>query len=101
MEHCDSKGPLPLDPSMLGEQAMKCRAYAKALNYINNKLGQKEAAAGLLEWGRENLKGELKVRERWYEKLNEWEKALEAYKRKEGQGPEGTTDSEVLLGQMR
>ena len=105
---------------MLGDQAMKCRAYAKALHYkeaefqkapsvpvlealisINNKLGQKEAAAGLLEWGRENLKGELKVRERWYEKLNEWDKALEAYKRKEGQGPDGTTDSEVLLGQMR
>ena len=120
MEHCDNKGPLPLSPSMLGDQAMKCRAYAKALHYkeaefqkapsvpvlealisINNKLGQKEAAAGLLEWGRENLKGELKVRERWYEKLNEWDKALEAYKRKEGQGPDGTTDSEVLLGQMR
>ena len=29
MEHCDNKGPLPLDPSLLGEQAMKCRAYAK------------------------------------------------------------------------
>ncbi len=73
MEHCD-KGPLPLDQSMLGEQAMKCRAYAKALHYkeaefhkepsvpvlealisINNKLGQKEAAAGLLEWGRKHL----------------------------------------------
>ena len=74
MEHCD-KGPLPLDQSMLGEQAMKCRAYAKALHYkeaefhrdpqqapvlealisINNKLGQKEAAAGLLEYGRKHL----------------------------------------------
>lgn len=73
MEHCD-KGPLPLDPVLLGEQAVKCRAYAKALHYkedefhrepsvpvveslmsINNKLGQKEAATGLLEWGRKNL----------------------------------------------
>ena len=73
MEKCD-KGPLPLDQSMLGEQAMKCRAYAKALHYkeaefhkeptvpvlealitINNKLGQKEAAAGLLEWGRKHF----------------------------------------------
>jgi FKBP12-rapamycin complex-associated protein len=32
MEHCD-KGPLPLDPVLLGEQAVKCRAYAKALHY--------------------------------------------------------------------
>ena len=79
MEHCD-RGPLPLEPSLLGEQAMKCRAYAKALHYkeaefhrepsvpvlealisINNKLGQKEAAAGLLEWGQKNLQGDLKV----------------------------------------
>lgn len=27
------KGPLPLDISLLGEQAMKCRAFAKALHY--------------------------------------------------------------------
>merc|ERR1719188_619109 len=98
MEHCD-KGPLPLDPAMLGEQAMKCRAYAKALHYkeaefhkeptvpvleslisINNKLGQKEAAAGLLEW----------------------DKALEAYKKEQLVSEEqGVVDHEILLGQMR
>merc|ERR1719410_1856042 len=118
MEHCD-KGPLPLDPAMLGEQAMTCRAYAKALHYkeaefhkdpsvpvlealisINNRLGQKEAAAGLLEWGRKHLQGELKVRERWYEKLHEWDKALDAYKKKEEIGGDNM-DPEVLLGQMR
>merc|ERR1712155_420947 len=118
MEHCD-KGPLPLDQAMLGEQAMKCRAYAKALHYkeaefhkeasvpvlealisINNKLGQKEAAAGLLEWGRKHLQGELKVRERWYEKLHEWDKALDAYKKKEA-AADDDIDPEVLLGQMR
>ena len=95
MEHCD-KGPLPLAPVLLGDQAMKCRAYAKALHYkedefhrkptvpvlealisINNKLGQKEAAAGLLQWGNKNLQGELKAKEHWYEKLNDWEKALD------------------------
>ena len=27
------QGPLPLDSSLLGERAMKCRAYAKALHY--------------------------------------------------------------------
>ena len=32
MEHCD-RGPLPLEPALLGQQAMKCRAYAKALHY--------------------------------------------------------------------
>ena len=32
MEHSD-KGSLPLSPELLGEQAMKCRAYAKALHY--------------------------------------------------------------------
>ena len=118
MEHCD-KGPLPLDTSLLGQQAMKCRAYAKALHYketefhkepsvpvleslisINNKLGQTEAAAGLLEWGQNNLQGDLKVRERWYEKLHEWDKALEAYKRKETSS-EGPIDPQILLGQMR
>lgn len=99
MEHCD-KGPLPLSPVLLGEQAIKCRAFAKALHYkeddfhrkptvpvlealisVNNKLGQKEAAAGLLQWGNKNLQGELKGKEHWYEKLNDWEKALEVYKK--------------------
>ena len=32
MEHCE-RGPLPIDPTLLGEQAVKCRAYAKALHY--------------------------------------------------------------------
>ncbi len=51
----------------------------ESLISINNKLGQKEAAAGLLEWGRKNLPGDLKVQERWYEKLHDWEKALQVY----------------------
>jgi len=60
------QGPLPLDVQLLGEKAINCRAYAKALHYkedefykgptsqvieslisINNKLQQKEAAAGI------------------------------------------------------
>lgn len=66
MDHCDNKA-LPIDPVLLGERAMHCRAYAKALHYkeeefhrqktpngqvyealisINNKLQQKEAAVG-------------------------------------------------------
>ena len=116
MEHCD-KGPLPLAPVLLGDQAMKCRAYAKALHYkedefhrkptvpvlealisINNKLGQKEAAAGLLQWGNKNLQGELKAKEHWYEKLNDWDKALEVYKKKAAQAPK---DPELILKKMR
>uniref|UniRef100_A0A0K2TDA5 Serine/threonine-protein kinase TOR n=2 Tax=Lepeophtheirus salmonis TaxID=72036 RepID=A0A0K2TDA5_LEPSM len=116
MERCD-KGPLPLDPILLGEQAMRCRAFAKALHYkedefhkassvpvlealiaINNKLGQKEAAAGLLDWGRKNLTGDLKVQERWYEKLHDWDRALGEYERK---AVEDSKDPELILGKMR
>ena len=116
MEHCD-KGPLPLSTNRLGDQAMKCRAFAKALHYkedefhrkptvpvlealisINNKLGQKEAAAGLLQWGNKNLQGELKAKEHWYEKLNDWEKALEVYKKKSAQAPK---DPDLIFKKMR
>ena len=115
MEHCE-KGPLPIETTLLGEQAVKCRAYAKALHYkeveffkkptvpvieslisINNKLGQKEAATGLLEWGRKNLP-DLKVQERYYEKLHDWEKALKIYAEKAAEAPD---DPDVALGRMR
>jgi FKBP12-rapamycin complex-associated protein len=72
----------------------------EALISINNKLGQKEAAAGLLEWGQKNLQGDLKVRERWYEKLHEWDRALDAYKKKELVAGGGKIDTEVLLGEL-
>ncbi|CAH0563403.1 unnamed protein product [Brassicogethes aeneus] len=118
MEHCD-KGPLPLDGHLLGEHAMRCRAYAKALYYkeeeflqvesgeynghivealisINNKLQQKEAAEGLLQHVMQ--KGGDQVQVRWYEKLHNWDKALGMYKEKlEG----GGFDEEACLGQMR
>ena len=122
MEHCsDDKGLLPIDPLTLGKEAFNVRAYAKALHYqedqfkrtkgdaqslelliaTNNKLGQKEAAAGLLEWGRKNLvqrEGMQIMQERWYEKLHDWDRALEEYKRKSALNPD---DSELILGQMR
>uniref|UniRef100_A0AAU7B991 Serine/threonine-protein kinase TOR n=1 Tax=Pyrrhocoris apterus TaxID=37000 RepID=A0AAU7B991_PYRAP len=116
MEHCD-KGPLPLDTQLLGEKAMQCRAYAKALHYkeeefhkgptsqvlealisINNKLQQKEAAMGLLEYVMSHECEQLKVKERWYEKLHNWEKALDAYKEKLVDSP---YDIELALGEMR
>nr|WBK62802.1 target of rapamycin [Sogatella furcifera] len=116
MEHCD-KGPLPLDAKILGERAIHCRAYAKALHYkeeefhkgptsqvlealisINNKLQQKEAAAGLLEYVMTHGGDQFKVQERWYEKLHNWEKALHAYEERLAENP---NDIEITLGQMR
>ncbi|KAJ8946331.1 hypothetical protein NQ318_004221 [Aromia moschata] len=117
MEHCD-KGPLPLDAHLLGEHAMHCRAYAKALHYkeeefqrkdanndhvvealisINNKLQQKEAAEGLLQYVMRQG-SDVQVKVRWYEKLHNWDKALGLYTEKlEG----GIFDEEACLGQMR
>lgn len=102
MEHCD-KGPLPLETQILGERAMQCRAYAKALHYkeeefqrgqntqvvealisINNKLQQKEAAEGLLEYVMS--KSGIQVQVRWYEKLHNWDKALHLYEERLSKG---------------
>nr|QGN03465.1 target of rapamycin [Ixodes ricinus] len=116
MEHCE-KGPLPLNQKLLGERAMKCRAYAKALHYkedefhngpttevlealisINNKLQQPEAAAGVLDYATKCHATDLKVKERWYEKLHDWDNALRAYGQAREQRP---GDVELILGQMR
>ncbi|GFS99114.1 hypothetical protein TNCV_822401 [Trichonephila clavipes] len=116
MEHCD-KGPLPLKSTLLGEKAMECRAYAKALHYkedefhkgpsseiletlisINNKLHQSEAAAGVLEYAMKNHGAELKIKERWYEKLHQWDQALASYQQAREQRPD---DMELIMGQMR
>ncbi|KAJ8676220.1 hypothetical protein QAD02_012006 [Eretmocerus hayati] len=129
MEHCD-KGPLPLDGNMLGERAMHCRAYAKALHYkedefhkkrsgavfeslisINNKLQQKEAAEGLLEYVMNqhvesenatnkdaNEEQQPKVQVRWYEKLHNWDRALTLYRERLDADPQ---DLDSTLGEMR
>ncbi|XP_013416422.1 serine/threonine-protein kinase mTOR-like [Lingula anatina] len=116
MEHCE-KGPLPLDTSLLGERAMRCRAFAKALHYkedefhrtaststlealisINNKLQQPEAAAGVLEYAMAHHKSDIKVQERWYEKLHEWTEALSAYEAKQEKEPDNV---QLTLGRMR
>lgn len=114
MEHCDSQS-LPIDPKLLGERAMDCRAYAKALHYkeaefrqekshqvieslilINNKLQQKEAAEGLLGYVMDHP--ELEIQVRWYEKLHNWERALGLYDEKLKKVGD---DVESYLGQMR
>ncbi|KAH3893902.1 hypothetical protein DPMN_018054 [Dreissena polymorpha] len=116
MEHCD-KGPLPLEASLLGQRAMKCRAYAKALHYkeeefhrgpttdtlealisINNKLQQPESAAGVLEYAMKHHRADLKIQEGWYEKLHDWPRALKAYEQKLETNPDMET---LLFGRMR
>ena len=70
----------------------------EALISINNKLGQKEAAAGLLQWGHKNLEESLKGKEHWYEKLADWDKALELYKKQSIQNPK---DPDLIFKKMR
>jgi FKBP12-rapamycin complex-associated protein len=112
MEH-DEK-PLPIDIRTLGALAKQCHAYAKALHYkelefqskpadtieelieINNRLGQQEAAAGILKYAQQEYGVELQ--ESWYEKLNDFEKALQAYDRRRIAEPENL---EAQLGTMR
>ena len=72
----------------------------ESLISINNKLQQKEAASGLLEYAMKKHEGEIRVQERWHEKLHDWERALEAYRRKESSQPQ-QQDSDLILGQMR
>ncbi|KAJ2945763.1 hypothetical protein O0L34_g605 [Tuta absoluta] len=119
LEHCE-KGALPISIRLLGNTAINCRAYAKALYYkeeeykknpttqvvealihINNKLQQKEAASGLLEKVIHQKKSgdcSLNVHVRWYEKLHNWEQALDLYNKKLEVEPQ---DDESRLGQMR
>ena len=71
----------------------------ESLISINNKLQQKEAAAGLLEYAMKKHEGEIRVQERWHEKLHDWDRALEAYRKKESNQQQ--QEPELVLGQMR
>ncbi|KOB76049.1 Target of rapamycin isoform 1, partial [Operophtera brumata] len=72
----------------------------EALIHINNKLQRKEATNGLLEKaGTHKKNGEgANVCVRWYEKLHNWEQALDLYNKKLEVEPQ---DSESQLGMMR
>ena len=119
MEHDDKA--LPIDIRTLGQYAGRNHAYAKALHYkelefeeektpstvealisINNQLQQTDAAVGILRNAQKYRDFELK--ETWYEKLERWEEALEAYRRRErdlGRDADDTTTFEILMGKMR
>uniref|UniRef100_A0A8L8JYL6 Serine/threonine-protein kinase TOR n=1 Tax=Heligmosomoides polygyrus TaxID=6339 RepID=A0A8L8JYL6_HELPZ len=120
MDHSE-RGPLPIAYDRLGKSAEQTKAYAKALRYkelqihkhLNrggdglttedcqalityaNKLNVQEEAAGVVRYA-EQHEMVIPMLGRWYEKLNEWEKALEAYMVE----PEPLSD-EMIGHQMR
>ncbi|OTF77170.1 serine/threonine-protein kinase mTOR-like protein [Euroglyphus maynei] len=117
LEHID-QGPLLFDVKVLSERAMKCRAYAKALHYkekefqerpttenlgalitINNKLQQPQAAYGCLAYALKSKQiNDIEIKEKWFEKLHNYESAFIAYKMRYEQNG---NDHDALLGQMR
>ena len=119
MEHDDKA--LPIDIRTLGQYAGRNHAYAKALHYkelefeeektpstvealisINNQLQQTDAAVGILRNAQKYRDFELK--ETWYEKLERWDEALEAYRRREHEGGRDADENsafEILMGKMR
>lgn len=121
MEHDDKA--LPIDIRVLGREAGRCHAYAKALHYkeleflqdqsgqavealivINNQLQQYDAAIGILRRAQLYADG-IALRETWFEKLERWEEALEFYKQREAETAQnGGKDAEkidVIMGKMR
>ncbi|RHX98849.1 hypothetical protein DYB25_008229, partial [Aphanomyces astaci] len=107
---------LPIDIRELGELAQKCHAYAKALHYkelefhtspstciealisINNQVGQPEAAVGILKYAQLHHKSVIHVKESWFEKLQDWDNALDLYNVKLQETP---NDMDACTGKMR
>jgi len=117
MEHDDKA--LPIDIRVLGREAGRCHAWAKALHYkelefcqdqtsgavealiqINNQLQQYDAAIGILRKA-QLYKDGIQLRETWFEKLERWEEALEFYKKREQEFPDQAETFEVIMGKMR
>ena len=106
--------PLPIDMVKLGDLAMRCRAYAKALRYkeaqfrtdpngaiaslisIYNELQQPEGANGVIAYSRTHHNMQLEVE--WYEKLGRWNDGLQAYEKRLS---ENDNDYEALSGRIR
>ncbi|KAL1876357.1 hypothetical protein VTK73DRAFT_9536 [Phialemonium thermophilum] len=118
MEHDDKA--LPIDIRILGREAARCHAYAKALHYkeleflqdqssgavealivINNQLQQSDAAIGILRKA-QLYKDGIQLRETWFEKLERWEEALAFYTKREREIPEDQpVPVELIMGKMR
>lgn len=118
MEHDDKA--LPIDIRVLGREAARCHAYAKALHYkeleflqdqssgavealivINNQLQQSDAAIGILRKAQLYKEG-IQLRETWFEKLERWEEALAFYNKREAEvPPEQAIPIDIVMGKMR
>lgn len=118
MEHDDKA--LPIDIRVLGREAARCHAYAKALHYkeleflqdqssgavealivINNQLQQSDAAIGILRKAQLYKEG-IQLRETWFEKLERWEEALAFYNKREREVPaDQPTPVDIVMGKMR
>ena len=118
MEHDDKA--LPIDIRVLGREAARCHAYAKALHYkeleflqdqssgavealivINNQLQQSDAAIGILRKA-QLYKDGIQLRETWFERLERWEEALAIYDKREKEIPDDQpTPVEIVMGKMR
>ncbi|CAM9983693.1 unnamed protein product, partial [Phaeothamnion confervicola] len=119
MEHeveVSTRGSLPIDIRVLAELAQKCHAYAKALHYkeiefqtspalciealinINKKLGQPEAAMGILTYAQSRLGSVMAVKESWLAKLGHWQEALALYGRRHEADP---ADVGAIIGCMK
>ncbi|KAM4062714.1 FAT domain-containing protein [Hirsutella rhossiliensis] len=118
MEHDDKA--LPIDIRVLGREAARCHAYAKALHYkeleflqdqssgavealivINNQLQQSDAAIGILRKAQLYKEG-IQLRETWFEKLERWEEALAFYNKREREvAPDQPVPVEIVMGKMR
>lgn len=110
---------LPIEPAQIGQLALKCNAYAKALHFIEiqfqrvpsscieqlisiyNQLSQPEAAEGILNYAKSS---EIKVEELWYEKLGLWDEALKTYEEKQirlDQDYIQPDDFQIIYGRLR
>ncbi|KAI0008367.1 FAT-domain-containing protein [Xylariaceae sp. FL0662B] len=117
MEHDDKA--LPIDIRVLGREAARCHAYAKALHYkeleflqdqsgpavealivINNQLQQYDAAIGILRKA-QLYKDGIQLRETWFEKLERWEEALSFYNRREKEYQDKAIPIDIVMGKMR
>ncbi|CEJ79844.1 Putative FKBP12-rapamycin complex-associated protein [[Torrubiella] hemipterigena] len=118
MEHDDKA--LPIDIRVLGREAARCHAYAKALHYkeleflqdqssgavealivINNQLQQSDAAIGILRKAQLYKEG-IQLRETWFEKLERWEEALAFYQKRESELPkDSVVPIDIVMGKMR
>ncbi|KAG0649662.1 Serine threonine-kinase tor2 [Hyphodiscus hymeniophilus] len=117
MEHDDKA--LPIDIRVLGREAGRCHAWAKALHYkelefcqdqtsgavealiqINNQLQQYDAAIGILRKA-QLYKDGIQLRETWFEKLERWEEALDFYKKREQEFPDQAESFDIIMGKMR